>query len=746
MPSMNRREFLRLSGYGCLLAAGGALAGCTLEPLTVLMGDPARPLPAHSRAAWRTGLCTLCPGGCGIRARIVEGRVIGLRGNPFHPVSRGALCPRGAAGLEALYHPDRLLAPVRRAEGLETAISWDEGIALAAREITSAAAANRGVAVVHGSPAELDTAFLRRFLRACGSAHEADLRTFRTARAREPFARTQGVEHAVHFDLARADYILSFDPGLLETSWSAVELGRAYAEFRRGRPDRRGRFVVASARRSVTAMNADEWLPVRPGFEGALALGIAAVLIKEERYNSIEVEETVQGWPEFRRLVLREYGLSAVAQMTGVSEAAITRTARELSSARAPVVVAPLEAQVLAPLAVARIHTLNALLGRLDQPGGVLVGRSDERIELAPPLPAGTGTDPASRESLAEQILAGLPVGVLLIHEANPVADLPDGERWEKAIRSVPLVIATSPRRNETSVLAHLHLPDASHLEKWSLHAGATSEGCPVWSVGEPILEPAGGRPLGATLIAIARAAGGRVAAAFPWADPAQAVTAYAEALHANLGQGLIFGPEVEEMWSRLLERSGWRSAPRGDFNTFQRNWLAAGGWWDPLYSHGERRRVLAHPDHRFHLVADAAAPPAIEPEGEAREYPLRLIPHRSAVLSGGGDPGLPALRALIAHHGWPVGETFVELHPGDAAGIASGDAVRIVTPNGEVPAVAKVTDGVARGAAAVLVGLGRTAGGRWEVGYGSNPIRLFDRNLFGRGDGLLARARIERI
>lgn len=742
---MNRREFLRLSGYGCLLAAGGALSGCTIEPLSMLMGDPERPLPAHARAVWRTGLCTLCPGGCGIRTRIVEGHAVGLRGNPFHPISRGALCPRGAAGLEALYHPDRLSAPVRRAEGAETSISWDDGLAMAAEKIRNAVAANQGVAVVHGSPAELETAFLRRFLRAFGSSSEADLRTFRTARALEPFAQTQGVERAVHFDLARADYILSFDPGLLETAWSAVETARAYAEFRRGRPDRRGRFVVASARRTITAMNADEWLPVRPGFEGALALGIAAVLIKEERYDASAVAETVQGWTEFRRLVLREYGLSAVARMTGVPEATITRTARELSSARAPVVVSPLEVHILAPYAVTQIHALNALLGRIDRPGGVLVGRSDERIELAPPVPANAAPDDTSRESLVERILAGLPIGVLLIHEANPIADLPDGDRWEEAIRAVPFVIATSPRRNETSIRAHLHLPDVSYLEQWNLHAGATSEGCPVWSVGEPLLAPVGGRPLGATLISIARAVGGRVAGAFPWADPAQAVTAYAEALHANLGQGLIFGPEVEEMWSRLLERSGWRSAPRGDFQKFQRDWIPAGGWWDPLYPHGERRRVLAHPDHRFHLVVDSEAPLAIKPEGEAHEYPLLLIPHRPAVLSGGGDPGLPALRALIAHHGWPVGETFVELHPEDAAGIASGDAVRIVTPNGEVPAVAKVTDGVARGSAAVLVGLGRTAGGRWEVGYGSNPIRLFDRNLFGRGDGILARARIER-
>lgn len=728
---LSRREFLRVAGYGCLLGAGA----CTIPPLHALMDDPPTPSDPHARDSWRIGLCALCPGGCGIRARIIEGRAVGIAGNPLHPISRGALCARGAAGLEVLYDPERVRSPLRRVGDDERPLTWDEAVAAAASAISEARAKGRRIAAVHAGSGEIDAAFIRRFLAAVDSDREADLRAHRSPRARAPFLRTQGIRAPVHYDLAAADYILSFDPGLLEAPWSAVQIQRAFAEFRRGRRDRRGRFLVASARRSVTAMKADEWIPVRPGTEGVLALGIASALAKEDRIDRRAVAE-LSGWDEFHRALLLKYRLSNVSKATGVSEGAISSIARDLARASAPLVVAPLEEGVLPGETVEAIHLLNALLGRIDVPGGVLVGLTEERVDLVPAVAAPERTGAEAQDDF-ERIFADGETDVILLHEADPVGDRPDGARWAEAIRKVPLVISFSSRRSETSRLAHLHLPDTTYLEKWNLHAASTTTGAPVWSVGGPIVEVEGGRPLGDSLVSVAAALGGAAAERLPWKDSAEAVRRYAEDLHGNLRQGMIFGPDVEELWTSLLERSGWRIYSRGAFPRFYEKWTETGGFWDPNYPHGERRRVLAHSDHKFHL--DPAAMPAgppdqDDPAGEPGQFPLSLIGHRPAVFSGGASAA-PAVRSLAALPAWPVGETFVEIRPEDAArlGLRDDEPVRVFTPGGSARAAVKVVDGVAPGSAAILVGLDPAV------------VRLFDPGLFARGKGLRARARIER-
>src|SRR6516165_5799401 len=81
---------------------------------------------------WVPTLCRLCPAGCGIRVRLVDGLPVGLQGNRNNPVSAGGLCPARLAGLQGLVHPDRLRSPMRRegprGSGRWTAITWDEAL------------------------------------------------------------------------------------------------------------------------------------------------------------------------------------------------------------------------------------------------------------------------------------------------------------------------------------------------------------------------------------------------------------------------------------------------------------------------------------------------------------------------------------------------------------------------------------------------------------------------------------------
>src|SRR5215471_2783718 len=141
---MERRDFLKVS---VLTGATAALSGCEKPAHTLVRFIPEEDL-IPSVATWKPSLCTLCPAGCGLLVRVMEGEAEVVRhgktgilqmgvakkleGNPQHPVNHGALCPRGQAGLQIVYHPDRLRNPLKRTgprgSGQYEEIGWEEAI------------------------------------------------------------------------------------------------------------------------------------------------------------------------------------------------------------------------------------------------------------------------------------------------------------------------------------------------------------------------------------------------------------------------------------------------------------------------------------------------------------------------------------------------------------------------------------------------------------------------------------------
>lgn len=111
---VNRRDFFRFAGGGALgLAASGVtLRGISTVTATLAADEVQVPRGPEGHAL---SVCSLCPGGCGLRVRTIGKRAVKIEGNPLHPINHGRLCPRGLAGLQVLYHPDRLRAQIGRA-------------------------------------------------------------------------------------------------------------------------------------------------------------------------------------------------------------------------------------------------------------------------------------------------------------------------------------------------------------------------------------------------------------------------------------------------------------------------------------------------------------------------------------------------------------------------------------------------------------------------------------------------------
>jgi len=175
MTKISRRRFCWLMG------ATGAwtLVGCNEYPGTTRVSR----LPA----GWNRGeerlvssTCLQCPGRCGIRVRVFEGRAVKIEGNPQHPLNRGGLCPKGQAGLQVLYDPDRIPGPMRKIGGRSSteweAISWNEALDVLTRRLADLRDAGRSEALLlmggrfPGHMREL----LERFARAYGTPNLVD--------------------------------------------------------------------------------------------------------------------------------------------------------------------------------------------------------------------------------------------------------------------------------------------------------------------------------------------------------------------------------------------------------------------------------------------------------------------------------------------------------------------------------------------------------------------------------------------
>ncbi|HEY3109114.1 MAG TPA: 4Fe-4S ferredoxin, partial [Chloroflexota bacterium] len=283
---LSRRELLAL---GTAAAAGAVMfTGCQPAPRELMAQSRVRlaedVLTAYEN--WYATACRQCGAGCGLIARVVEGRAKKLEGNPDHPLNQGRLCARGQAGVQEQYHPDRIQGPLAR-RGLRGPAgpllpdSWDQTLrTLSARLRQIQAEGRSGEVVLITPPLRGHRALVvDRFAKAYGAAW-LTLDLIGEAPLREASRRVFGQERLPDFDIANARYVLSFGADFLGGWLSPVHYGVEYGRFRQGsyragqqfkpragapgaRP--RGYLVHVGPHFSATAANADEWLPVRPG-------------------------------------------------------------------------------------------------------------------------------------------------------------------------------------------------------------------------------------------------------------------------------------------------------------------------------------------------------------------------------------------------------------------------------------------------------------------------------------------------
>jgi anaerobic selenocysteine-containing dehydrogenase len=416
-----------------------------------------------------------------------------LEGNDEHPVSQGKLCARGQAAIQLTYHPDRIRHPLKRngprGSGPFQEISWDEAISELVSKLDQLAVGGdkREVAFLTHPLKGQRRILVSRFLEQFGARPALTFEVFEEDVLRQANAQSFGHSQLPTFDLARSRYVLSFGADFLGTWNSPVSQNVAYGEMRQGRPGVRAKFVQAEPRMSQTGANADEWIPVRPGTEGVLALGIAHVILRSNMGSPIgkvsPAARLIEGWAAG----LPAYTPVEVEKRTGVTASRIERIALEFAN-NAPAVAiiggAPL-AQTNGMFQALAVNALNALVGSVGQPGGIF-------FTPRPGIEPDSGDRSRPLREIASEILSAprSPIQLLLLHNANPVFGSPPAWRVAEALGKIPSIVSFGSFLDETSMLADLILPDHSFLESWTDDVPEAGTLKSVASVAAPAMRP----------------------------------------------------------------------------------------------------------------------------------------------------------------------------------------------------------------------------------------------------------------
>lgn len=464
--------------------------------------------------------CNACGGQTGILAHVINGKVVKLEPNSENPIgvantyddfikekSRGArMCPKGLCAIKQLYDPDRLLKPLlRNGDNGWQEISWDEALDFAAEKLTLLKQKYGPESLLWFSEDHSFTHIQQDFCRAFGTPNYLNHSNLCDVARKAGFKLTLGDERPIA-DLADSKFILLFgwNP-MAAIKWAYLPAALTTAV------ERGAKLVVVDPVFTATAAKASEWVPIRPGTDGVMALAMGQVIVTEKLYNKDFIDNCTVGFPEYAEYVA-DKDPEWAEQITGVPADTIRRLARELAVTKPAVVdtwsgVAHYSNGTESTRAIAM---LLGLTGEIDGKGNLMI---TERIQPKhrkaltqwPEIKAqrvdGRGTKyPFAHKSgiyleAREAMLTGQPYQpktAVFVYQ-NFVMSVPNTQKNIKALKKLDFIMAIDVYRSETANMADLVIPGTHFLERYDLTANWVN--FPSIALRQPVVKPLHGGP-----------------------------------------------------------------------------------------------------------------------------------------------------------------------------------------------------------------------------------------------------------
>ncbi|MBW1771860.1 MAG: molybdopterin-dependent oxidoreductase [Deltaproteobacteria bacterium] len=630
--------------------------------------------------------CALCVHSCGMDATVRDGKIINVKGMEEHPYNKGQLCPRGEAALEFEYAPDRLKYPMKKADGKWERISWDEAINTIATAIGKIKEDHGARAVTFG----------------LGSIGAEDIVTAAiTQRFRGAFGSPNYISaESICFHSLILSRILTFGRFPLEEPQNAKcliiwgsniddsNIGRA--RMVREAVANGAHLIVIDPKRTPLAKEG-LYFQIRPGTDGALAMGMLNVIINENWYDKEFVERWTVGFDQLVERV-QEYSAANVEAVTGISASDIKRIARIFSETKPACIVqgtCALDQQANGMQTLRAMAILQAITGNYEIPGSwvrcPIIRLSDLRM-LPDEKPMGVEQYPLFGEiwgrtfpygqglSFPDIVLTGepYPIKAFIGIGLNWALTFPESKKFVKALEKLDLVVLMDVVMNETMDYADIVLPAATFFEKLSLgYTYGVVDGIPYVLCRKKCVDPPGECRSEFELwrhLALRMGLENHI----PWENETELLSYFLEPSGITLADLMgdkASGCYFAEMRYKTYEEKGF-ATPSGKIELYSKTLLEHG--YDPLPNY---RAPVMNPDYPLMLITGTRLP-------EYTHSQMR---------------GCPTLRKTMP-------EALAEINPvtGDQYGLKDGEVGIVETHKGSIKIKMKYADDLIAGTVSI--------------------------------------------
>ncbi|MEK7439042.1 MAG: molybdopterin-dependent oxidoreductase [Pseudomonadota bacterium] len=511
---LTRRQFLQASGA----AAGLLMVGCTTLPVTSAMEVRSARAAGPAKGEWVATACQGCTQWCAIQIFVEDGRAVRVRGNPLSKTNHGYVCPRGHLIPQQTYDPDRIKVPMKRTNskkgrGIDpkfVPISWDEALNTVADKMIELRKNNEAhkLAYLRGRYSATSNALLYGTLpKIFGTTNYFSHSAICAEAEKMGPGLTQGFFGYRDYDLNNTNCLVAWGADPLASNRMVPNAIRRFGEILA-----RGKVIAVDPRLSTSAAKAHEWLPLKPGTDGALAGAIAHVLLTEGLWNKDFVgnfkdgknlfvtgkavdeaafaEKETHGLVKWWNIELKDRTPAWAEKETLIPAEQIVRVARAMGKAAPKVAVWMGPGVAMNPrgtYTAMAVHALNGLVGSVDVEGGMLQSSSvptgkfpkpDAYVDAvakgagkhkkldgrgAKDMPAMMGGKPGSgvvTNNVANGMLKDPgAVKVLLASWNNFNFSCTDPSRWDRALAKVPFFVHMVTSASEMTQFADVVLP-----------------------------------------------------------------------------------------------------------------------------------------------------------------------------------------------------------------------------------------------------------------------------------------------
>jgi anaerobic selenocysteine-containing dehydrogenase len=461
-------------------------------------------------------------------------------------------------------------------------------------------------------------------------------------------------------------------------------------------------------------------------------MAIAHVIIRKELFDHKFIKEWTRGFDQYRQIVLQHYDPETVSKITEIPAETISRIAEEFGRIR-PALAIPGKGAIAwsgGSYTGYAIHCLNALVGSIDVPGGILYQESpgyrpisnityDEiakkGLEQSPLDLHGTGGFLAARvvtNQVPRSILEGKPYPIEMAIGFNSNFNMiaPGINQWEESLKKIPFYVHVAPFISEMGEFADLVLPSTTFLEEWGYDHSSPGSGPAEMRIKQPVVKPKGDlKSIGDILFHLAERSPGTVAEAF------RDIGGSAEGFVRFRTSSLL-------PWEEFLKKGVWKG---------------------PSYQYRKYPRIFHTPSKKFEFISGnlralnirkgigvkeeiSYSPHYSDVKwiGEEGQYPLILFSYQPLLTFENGSQNYPWAQEIFLPMqgvGW-VSPAEIHSETARRLNLRDRDEVWIESPFGRIRARIKVSEGVYPGIVSMPCGQGHTSYGKWQKGIGCNP------------------------